>query len=370
MKVSFPHMGTSHIAFKQFIERLGHEPIVPPTPSKKTLSYGVQYSPEFACIPFKVLMGTYVEVLEKGAEMIISSGGHGPCRAGLYGMLHEKILKDAGYDFEMIILDAPLKNPKDFISKINRIIKPNKVGWYRFIQEFKFGWAKLKVLDMVEAYSHKIRPYEVTKGQTTRSFIKTLTLIAQAQTSEELEDARRQGIKLLDEVEQDRSRKPLKVGIIGEIYVVIEPFMNFDIQVLLGEMGVETHRSIYLTQWTKDNAAKGKGELDVIACAPPYLNQKVGGHGIISIGETVIYAKNGYDGVIQLAPFTCIPEIVAKSIIPQITKDYGIPVLSLTIDEQTAKTGVQTRLEAFIDLMLHQRSVKGGGKSHEVRLGS
>ena len=360
MKVSFPHMGTSHIAFKHFVERLGHEAIVPPTPSKQTLSYGVQYSPEFACIPFKILMGTYVEVLEKGAEMIISSGGNGPCRAGLYGMLHEKILKDAGYNFEMIVFDAPFRNLKDFVSKINRIIKPNKIGWYEFYQSFKFGWAKLKVLDEIDAYSHKIRPYEVKKGQTTKQFEAALRLIAEAQTIREIDEAKQQGQKLLDLVEQDRTRIPLKVGIIGEIYVVIEPFMNFDIQVLLGEMGVQTHRSIYITHWTKDNALTGKGELDVIACAPPYLNQKVGGHGINSIGETVIYAKRGYDGVIQLAPFTCIPEIVAKSILPQVSKDYRIPVLSLTIDEQTAKAGVQTRLEAFIDLMLHQRSVKRG----------
>ncbi len=369
MKVSFPHMGTSHIAFKQFVERLGHEAIVPPTPSKKTLSYGVQYSPEFACIPFKILMGSYIEVLENGAEMIISSGGHGPCRAGLYGMLHEKILKDAGYEFEMIILDAPFRNLKDFISKINRIIKPSKVGWYRFYQEFKFGWAKLKILDEVDAYSHKIRPYEVKKGQTTKKYQEVLNLITEAQTIHEIDEARHQSLKLLDSVEQDRTRTPLKVGIIGEIYVVIEPFMNFDIQVLLGEMGVETHRSIYITQWTKDNAVTEKGELDVIACAPPYLNQKVGGHGINSIGETVIYSKKGYDGVIQLAPFTCIPEIVAKSIMPQVSKDFKIPVLSLTIDEQTAKAGVQTRLEAFIDLMLHHRSVKGG-KPREMFFGN
>ena len=368
MKVSFPHMGTSHIAIKQFIERLGHEPVVPPTPSKKTLSYGVQYSPEFACIPFKVLMGTYVEVLENGAEMIVSSGGHGPCRAGLYGLLHEKILKDAGYDFEMVILEAPFRYPGMLISKINRIIKTGKTNWYRFIQDLRFGWDKLRVLENIEEYSHKIRPYEVSRGQTTKNYNEALKIIAGVQTRKELEEAKNIGIKLLDEVELDKSRKPLKVGIIGEIYVVIEPFMNFDIQVMLGEMGIETHRSIYTTQWTADNAVTGKGEVDVIGCAAPYLTQKVGGHGIISVGETVIYAKQGYDGVIQLAPFTCIPEIVAKSILPQITKDLGIPVLSLTIDEQTAKTGVQTRLEAFIDLMLHQRSVKGGNQN-EMLLG-
>ncbi len=36
------------------------------------------------------MLGSYLEAIEKGAEVIISSGGHGPCRAGYYGILHQK----------------------------------------------------------------------------------------------------------------------------------------------------------------------------------------------------------------------------------------------------------------------------------------
>ena len=67
---------------------------------------------------------------------------------------------------------------------------------------------------------------------------------------------------------------------------------------------------------------------------------------------------HGFDGVVQLAPFACRPVIVAKSIIPAVSKDYGIPVLTLFIDEQTGKAGVQTRLEAFVDLLEKRREVK------------
>jgi predicted nucleotide-binding protein (sugar kinase/HSP70/actin superfamily) len=56
-----------------------------------------------------------------------------------------------------------------------------------------------------------------------------------------------------------------------------------------------------------------------------------------------------------VAPFTCIPEIVAKSILPRVSQDFRIPVLSLTIDEQTGRAGVETRLEAFIDLLRERR---------------
>jgi predicted nucleotide-binding protein (sugar kinase/HSP70/actin superfamily) len=68
MKISFPRMGYSYIAFKWLVENIGHECIVPPEPSERTLDLGVRYSPEFACIPYKILTGTYLEVADMGAE--------------------------------------------------------------------------------------------------------------------------------------------------------------------------------------------------------------------------------------------------------------------------------------------------------------
>ncbi len=358
MKISFPHMGTSHIAFKHLIENLGHQAVVPPTPSKKTLSLGVRYSPEFACIPFKILLGSYIEVLEQGTEMIISSGGVGPCRAGIYGLLHEKILKDLGYEFKMLIFEPPLKGVMDFIKKIGLVTRPNKVSWPMFFKVFKDSWIKLLALDETEILSHKIRPYEVEKGATTRTFEKCLAMIDAARSREEIIRAKEETVELLKNIKQKRDKQPLRIGLIGEIYVVLEPFINLDIEKTLGEMGVETHRSIYLTDWTRDNTVFD-GEKDVKKAAKPYLNQLVGGHGINSVGETVLYAKNGFDGVIQLAPFTCIPEIVAKSILSQVSKDLNIPVLTIFLDEQTGKAGVQTRLEAFVDLLKQKQKGRG-----------
>ncbi|MGI6604044.1 MAG: hypothetical protein ACOX2S_03035 [bacterium] len=55
-------------------------------------------------------------------------------------------------------------------------------------------------------------------------------------------------------IEQDRSRRPLKIGLIGEIYVVLEPFANHNVQTLLEEMGVLADRSVYLAEWSRGNA--------------------------------------------------------------------------------------------------------------------
>jgi predicted nucleotide-binding protein (sugar kinase/HSP70/actin superfamily) len=87
--------------------------------------------------------------------------------------------------------------------------------------------------------------------------------------------------------------------------------------------------------------------------AMPYLARDVGGDGWESVGEKVYHAGH-LDGLVHLAPFTCMPEIIAQNIMPSIKED--IPVLTLLVDEQTAKPGMLTRLEAFVDLLKRRRS--------------
>ena len=78
----------------------------------------------------------------------------------------------------------------------------------------------------------------------------------------------------------------------------------------------------------------------------------MGGDGWESVGEKVLHSKE-YDGIIHVAPFTCLPEVVAQNIMPH-TKEE-IPVLTLICDEQMGKQGTLTRLEAFVDLLERRR---------------
>jgi len=82
------------------------------------------------------------------------------------------------------------------------------------------------------------------------------------------------------------------------------------------------------------------------------LIRALDGDGWESVGEKVLHAKD-YDGIVHLAPFTCMPEIVAQNIMPSTREN--IPVLTIICDEQIAKPGMLTRLEAFVDLLEWRR---------------
>ncbi len=354
-KVTFPHMGESYRAFKMLLNDLGNEVILPPRPSLKTLDLGVQFTPEFACFPLKVLMGTYLETIEKGANVLVTTGGVGPCRAGLYAELHKKILHDLGYSIEMIVFEPPRLYPFNFIRNVHKL-NPARLSIKAIIDRIKKGWRKLQALDNAEKLTHVIRPRELKKGTTTQKYKLVLDWIDNANTTNDIIEAEAAALEELYKIPQDSDRLVVKVGIVGEIYVLLEPAANLEIEETLGNLGVEVERSMFLTGWARDNTWKETVEgMTVKDAAQPYLPELIGGHGRDSIGNTILYAKRKFDGIIQLAPFTCIPEIVARTILPAVSKDYKIPVLTFFLDEQTGKAGMNTRLEAFADLMKRKK---------------
>ena len=88
------------------------------------------------------------------------------------------------------------------------------------------------------------------------------------------------------------------------------------------------------------------------------MKRAIGGECIETIGDTVYAAKHGVDGVIHISPFSCMPEIVAQNILPKLSKNENIPVLSLILDEQTGRAGYITRIEAFVDLVKRKKMKK------------
>lgn len=352
-KVSFPFMGTSYIPFKKLLNSLGNEVVLPPRPNAETISLGCKYAPEFACYPFKIVLGTYIQVLEAGADTIVSTGGVGPCRAGLYTTLQEKILKSLGYDFEMITLEPPGRHLKELIASIKKLVNtPLSVRDYFNIG--RFVWKELTLLDKAEKLSHKVRPLEVKRGATTEVYKKCVDLVAGAESLKDLIEVEHEIESLYDKIEK-KDIDPIKIGIVGEIYVLLEPAANLEIEETLGNLGAYVERSMFLAGYTISNAVMDlfhmAGERDIKKLASPYFKEMCGGHGRESVGNAVLFAKRGFDGLIQLSPFTCIPEIVAKSILPTVCSQRGMGFLSITLDEQTGKEGIRTRLEAFVDML-------------------
>lgn len=362
MKITFPHMGSLAVPLKTIFEELGQEVVVPPSITKKTVALGAGHSPEFACFPLKVNMGNFMEALERGADTIIMAGGVGPCRFGYYAEVQREILTDLGYDFEMIVLEPPQGSLRGLLANIKRLA--NHHSWPEIWRVIRIAWDQVLALDLIHEMSLKARPYEVKKGATTCAYERAQKLIEKARNHQDIARALEQGKELFHSLEKkELEHTPLKIGLVGEIYMVLEPYANLDIEKTLGEMGVEVDRSIYLSHWIRDHlfprAFRSRADEEVKDATRGYLNHFVGGHGLESVGRTILYARENADGVVHILPFTCTPEIVAQSILPEVSRDFKIPYISFSLDEHSGKAGFVTRLEAFLDLLTQKKQSEG-----------
>jgi len=340
-------MGNIDVVAKAIANKLGIDLVMTPSASQRTLDLGVKYSPETACFPFKLQLGNMIEALELGADTLVMPGDLGPCRFGYYHKALELILRELGYRFQMVTQERGIIHMVKYLT--------NGASLGKMITSFRFGLAKLKTLEELERVVYKIRAIEQGKGEATRIYREALKALDDATDYRALGQAKREYLQKLMSLPTITSPAPLKVGVTGEFFVVIDPFTNMDIEIELGKLGVEVRRHISISEWVELNPfvyVLGLREKDKShKAAMPYLSRHVGGDGWQSVGEKILHAGD-WDGIVHLEPFGCLPEVMARNIMPSIKE--GPPVLNIIYDEHTGKAGIITRLEAFVD-MLHRK---------------
>ena len=358
IKVAFPHMGTIYVAWSAALRKVGVEPFIPPYTSKRTLSLGTKNSPEAICLPYKLILGNFIEAIEGGADYVAMIASPGCCRLGEYGACINNALHDMGYQanyIELTLYDG-IKGLYDFLAKVS-----GKKDYILFTKAIILAIRKVFLLDDLQARLSYCRAREVVYGSSEKAFKKALKIVDEAMNTRQMNRAKRLAFAEMDKVELDKTREVLHVDITGEIYLVCDRFSNQDIVKELGKMGVETRKSLTVSGFLKDAIIpkifrKGETHLQrANRLAKPYLMRDIGGDALECVSDVAYAEERGIDGIIHISPFTCMPEIMSQNIFPAMREDHNIPILTLVMDEQSGKAGYITRLEAFVDLMRRKK---------------
>ena len=349
--ITFPHIGNYYIPISYLLKKITRcKIIIPPPITKKTIELGAKYSPDYVCVPFKYNLGNFIESLEKGANIILQAGGG--CRYGYYAELQEQILKDLNYNFEFI----------DFIEDNHISI----IKVYKFAKKLN---KKLNIINYLYYLTNTILMVIIMDklGIYMREYIGFATVPNSFETIEQ---------KLFKELKEKITKlklliiylkykhkykkcpiiipkNPLKVGIVGELYSIMEPFSSCYIEKKLAKKGVQVKRFTTITYLLLQKKYKLKQYLKK---GKKYLKYHLGADGTESVVLTQELAKKGYDGIIHIKSFGCTPEINAMPIIAKVSKDYNIPVIYFSFDSQDNTVGVDTRLEAFYDMILEKKT--------------
>ena len=325
--VSFPHIGNYYVPIynwlSNIIDKNNTRIMIPKKMSKSTIEYGAYHSPDFICLPFKYNVGNYIESLENGANVLVQAGGG--CKYGYYSELQKQILEDLGYQFDYITLvDMGKIKPFRVYNKFKKI-NP-KLSFLKFIYRFCVAAAIAYYLDKFEDYMRKNLAYELKKGEFNLLHQKFLIKLKKVKNFREL----------------------LKT----KLFTSMEQFSSDNIERKLNDLGAATKRYTTITYLMVKKPFEMK---KLIKNSSKYIKYELGADGTTSVAHAIELAKKGYDGIIHIKPFGCTPEENAVPILQKVSRDYNIPIMYLTFDTQNSDTGVNTRLEAFYDMLSMKR---------------
>ncbi len=351
--ISFPHLGDYYVPIKYFIKKITKcHVLVPPLITRRTIDLGSKYAPEFICVPFKYNLGNFIEALEQGADVLLQAGGG--CRYGYYAELQEQILRDLDYNFEFVnfIKDnhVSIRNIYKFAKKNNKRLTIFGYFYYLIITLIM-----IIVMDKLDSYFRENVGFEVKKDSfknLKREFLNKLKgkigLVRLIILYYKYKNKYKK-------IEKDKPDKYLKIAILGELYSIMEPYANNNLEMKLANKKVYIKRFTNLTYLilTKKLVLR-----KLLRKGRKYLKYHLGADATTNVILTYLLAKEGYDGIIHIKSFGCTPEISAMPIMDKISSEYNIPILHLSFDASDNETGLDTRLEAFYDMIVARRENK------------
>ena len=361
MVVGCPSMGYLDIAIRSILEDTGTRCIANRRTNKQVFELGAELAPEFVCFPLAATLGQMRVLLDQGANTLFMVNGKGRCRLGWYAQVQERLLRRAGYDFKMITLDSPVplrQNWGPFRDTLKQLT--GNASFSRILKSFWFGYNKLQALDQAETVCRKIRAIERERGSIDKLFSKFVPRMEQASDLASVKQGLREFMEASMAIETEDTN-PLKVRIVGEMWVVLEHLANQEMEKTLAsqDIRVEVDREISASQWFRQNVLNDRSMRSrlhqIEQAAFPYLSEEVGGHGQETVGAAALAKQEGCDGLVHIFPFTCMPEIIAQNIMVRLSEDKDIPILTHIVSEQTGEAGLQTRVEAFLDILEERR---------------
>jgi len=363
-----------------------------PMADESALLQGRAYTSGKECLPCAITAGDMLKVIRaEGSDprrvAFFMPAASGPCRFGMYNCLHRLILRYAG------AADVPVIAPNQdssFYKELGKEFGASALGGL-----MKGIWIAVVGIDLLRKLILRIRPFAADARQAQQVYEKLLR-----QWLEAVENHRSLGemAELMGSiadyfagVKLDANLKKPRVGIVGEIYVRSHPFANMNIIARLEELGAACDLAslaewIYYTNFTRGRMARRRGQVrnlftnmvedyfqhkiermlagplekrfgklaegqteHVIDLARPYLHDSFEGEAILSVGKTVEYHHQGFGGVVNVMPFSCMPSTIVSTQTRRVSADCGdMPILNLSFDGQEDST-LTTRLEAFVE---------------------
>jgi predicted nucleotide-binding protein (sugar kinase/HSP70/actin superfamily) len=358
-RLAIPNLGNYTVALAAMVTGMGAKPWWSTYTNDHALALGIAHAPESLCLPFKAHLGHFIEADDAGVENALMVNSIGSCRLNYYRGLIEEILKDMGRKIRVFGLGFDGFKPPVF-----RYFDPPLIP---LLSAVAMALQKVRAIDTLEGLTAYTRAREMNAGETSLLMDLCLRELACINTKKEVQCFHKEAPGRFARIASDKSREPLRIGLIGEVSLLRDRQLNQNVEQILGHMGVEIKNFFLLggeignNFWFLPGDQKNTAK-HLALVAKPYLESEVGGHARDSVAHTIRCAETGFDAMVHVCPTGCMPEVSIRPILRKISEDLDIPVLELSFDEHTSSLNVSTRVEAFLDILRFRR-LRGIGRA-------
>ena len=297
--------------WETFFEELGAEIVPSDYTTRKILDDGVKACVDEACLPVKLFHGHVINLKDRVDYLFIpryTSVSKNEYVCPKFGGLPDMIKSTIKDLPEIINTEVNLRK-----SKRNALKTAMEIGSYFSSDSGKIKRAYIKALDSYGDFKDKVKsgifPGDIfykRKGNFGKS-----------------------------------GKDMLKIAVIGHVYNLYDRFINMDMIYKLQDNHVDV---ITIEMMDRDSINKKAASLP---------KKMFWNFGRKALGSALhVLERNDIHGMIYLMSFGCgIDSFICDLIERKIKRSGNIPFIVLTIDEHSGEAGMNTRLEAFIDMI-------------------
>ncbi len=307
--------------WKTYFEHLGVEVVVTPTTTKEIMDLGVKNSVPELCVPIKVYIGHVLKLVEMDVDYI-------------YVPRFVSIQKGQYFCPKFMGLPDMVRHSFDGIEK--KLIVPTIEATDDNIALYK----NFKIFENILKISSKENKAALDKAETVWKTFRKYCL--KGNSAIEAMD-----LAFGDVVEEETitsNEETLTIGLVGYVYNVYDPFISMDIIKKIREMGVAV-KTFEMLEETEMNKQLKKLSKNLFWTFSDKL---------LAAGYS-FYNDDDVDGLIHITAFGCGPDSMLGKLLEIESSNFAKPFMTIRVDEHSGENHLQTRIEAFVDMIRRKK---------------
>lgn len=307
-----------------FFEELGVEVVISPETNKKIKDVSVNSAPEEDCYSTKLFFGHTLELADDVDYLFIPR----------FASDH----KLNGGCPKFIALAEVLKS---MFPELPEIIMP-------FFDKAKSGHGKRRIIRIILSIGFKFtrNPIKILRAGK-RAFSAYENHRKELLISEEkLKKWENSEVYLNEISSQENGKDRLKIALVGHPYLINDELASLNIR---GILQLNNTDLITSEQMPRSLVEKQMEKLDY---------NMFFDHERELLGTVMHFIESKtVDGILQLIVFCCGPDSLVGEMSSRFSmREPEIPLLQIVLDELTSETGINTRIEAFLDMLERKKT--------------